>query len=211
VSPPPQGNRLGAVTRGRQIGATLITSDLACGEALAYACRLRGVDVEVRGPALIGIDLRDDVVILVVEPLSEPVLASLRLAIEHSDHRVIAVGTTRQFLDGLRIDLSVASTARVDELVEAITGADTVKHRATAVVSQAAPVLTPRERDVLAELLAGRDAEAISERLGVSANTARTHVQNIITKLGVNSRSGAAAWALRAGISPAGEHVRGLP
>jgi two-component system nitrate/nitrite response regulator NarL len=57
--------------------------------------------------------------------------------------------------------------------------------------------LTPREREVLALLVEGRDNTHIARDLSVSANTVRTHVQSILTKLGVRSRLQAAAFAVR--------------
>lgn len=57
--------------------------------------------------------------------------------------------------------------------------------------------LTPRERQVLALLVEGSDNAQIARRLSVSANTVRTHVQSILTKLGVRSRLQAAAFAVR--------------
>jgi two-component system nitrate/nitrite response regulator NarL len=60
--------------------------------------------------------------------------------------------------------------------------------------------LTPREREVLALLVEGIDNAQIARRLSVSANTVRTHVQSILTKLGVRSRLQAAAFAVRHGV-----------
>lgn len=57
--------------------------------------------------------------------------------------------------------------------------------------------LTPREREVLTFLVGGKDNAEIARSLGVSANTVRTHVQSILTKLGVRSRLQAAAFAVR--------------
>jgi DNA-binding NarL/FixJ family response regulator len=60
--------------------------------------------------------------------------------------------------------------------------------------------LTPREREVLAILSAGGNNETIAQTLIISTETARTHVQNVLTKLGVHSRLAAAAFARQNGL-----------
>jgi DNA-binding NarL/FixJ family response regulator len=67
--------------------------------------------------------------------------------------------------------------------------------------------LTPREREVLALLAAGRDNHAIAATLYVSPETARTHVRNLLRKLGVHSRADAALLALRSGLGQPDESV----
>ncbi len=62
--------------------------------------------------------------------------------------------------------------------------------------------LTERQREVLAELLTGGSDTQIAERLGISAYTVRTHMQNVFLKLGVNTRFEAAAIALQSGLRP---------
>lgn len=54
--------------------------------------------------------------------------------------------------------------------------------------------LTRREREVLSLLAEGEDNEGIAEVLVISPQTARTHIQNILGKLGVHSRLEAAAF-----------------
>jgi non-specific serine/threonine protein kinase len=60
--------------------------------------------------------------------------------------------------------------------------------------------LTPRELDVLRLLVAGRSNPQIAEALFISPRTATTHVSNILAKLGVESRTEAAARAIREGL-----------
>jgi DNA-binding NarL/FixJ family response regulator len=60
--------------------------------------------------------------------------------------------------------------------------------------------LTRREREVLALLAQGADNDAIAQELVISSETARTHVQNLLGKLGVHSRLEAAAFVTQNGI-----------
>jgi ATP/maltotriose-dependent transcriptional regulator MalT len=68
--------------------------------------------------------------------------------------------------------------------------------------------LTPREREVLALLAAGRSNPQIAEALFISRKTASVHVSNIIGKLNVSSRGEAAALAHRLGLDAATEPAR---
>jgi non-specific serine/threonine protein kinase len=54
--------------------------------------------------------------------------------------------------------------------------------------------LTKREWEVAALVAQGRTNKAIAEALVVSHRTAQGHVENILTKLGFNSRAQIAAW-----------------
>ncbi len=56
--------------------------------------------------------------------------------------------------------------------------------------------LTSRERDVLGCLARGLSNRAIAEELGMAERTARTHVSNILAKLGLSSRTQAALFAV---------------
>jgi NarL family two-component system response regulator LiaR len=57
--------------------------------------------------------------------------------------------------------------------------------------------LTPREQEVLALLVKGLNNPEIAERLVVSRATAKAHVSNILSKLGVSNRAEAIALALQ--------------
>jgi DNA-binding NarL/FixJ family response regulator len=60
--------------------------------------------------------------------------------------------------------------------------------------------LTERERQVLLLLVQAKDTTEICRSLGVGASTARTHVQNVLLKLGVHTRLQAVALVVAAGV-----------
>jgi DNA-binding NarL/FixJ family response regulator len=60
--------------------------------------------------------------------------------------------------------------------------------------------LTARERDVLARVARGLPNRQIADDLGITERTARTHVSNILAKLGLTSRTQAALLAVQHGL-----------
>jgi DNA-binding NarL/FixJ family response regulator len=59
--------------------------------------------------------------------------------------------------------------------------------------------LTPRELEILALMAEGAGPDDITAQLGMSPNTLRTHVQNVLTKLSVHSKLEAVLLAIRHG------------
>jgi DNA-binding NarL/FixJ family response regulator len=64
--------------------------------------------------------------------------------------------------------------------------------------------LTDREREVLVCLARGSANKEIAHLLGITERTARTHVSNILGKLGLASRTQAALWAVEHGLAESG-------
>jgi DNA-binding NarL/FixJ family response regulator len=65
------------------------------------------------------------------------------------------------------------------------------------------PILTPREQDVLRELVAGRcSSRSLAGTLQLSPKTVRFHVRNVLDKLHVHNRAQAVVFALSNGLVP---------
>jgi DNA-binding NarL/FixJ family response regulator len=60
--------------------------------------------------------------------------------------------------------------------------------------------ITPREKEVLQKLAEGLSNKEIAARLHMSVDTERTHMMNILNKLGVHSRLQALVFAARHGL-----------
>ncbi|HEX8772635.1 MAG TPA: response regulator transcription factor [Pyrinomonadaceae bacterium] len=75
-------------------------------------------------------------------------------------------------------------TVVAERLAERMTGSD----------------LTGRELEVLEEIVRGRSNKEIAAALKISEATVKSHINNILSKLGVNDRTQAATTALQRGI-----------
>ncbi|MDP8973803.1 MAG: tetratricopeptide repeat protein, partial [Actinomycetota bacterium] len=83
----------------------------------------------------------------------------------------------------------------------AVESATDVPNLASGSAASASHGLTPREREVLLLLAAGRSDREIAEVLFISPGTATTHVKHVLQKLGVPSRAAAAAEAVRRNLA----------
>jgi DNA-binding NarL/FixJ family response regulator len=62
--------------------------------------------------------------------------------------------------------------------------------------------LTPRESDVLKEIVHGKSNKEIATALNISEATVKTHINSLLGKLGVTDRTQAATAAIQRGIVP---------
>ena len=60
--------------------------------------------------------------------------------------------------------------------------------------------LTPREHEILARLARGKSGDEIAVELNITPLTVRTHIRNMMAKLGVHSRLEAVTFALNQGL-----------
>ena len=70
--------------------------------------------------------------------------------------------------------------------------------------------LTNREREVLAAIARGLSNTEISTELFIGAATVKSHVSNVLTKLGLRDRAQAVVFAYESGLAEAGEHDIGM-
>jgi DNA-binding NarL/FixJ family response regulator len=96
-----------------------------------------------------------------------------------------ALAAAEAVLRSAQAPVQIATDTPPDGATEAAPGAD----------------LTPREREVLRLLAEGRTDREIAAALFVTPKTASNHVASILAKLGVETRTAAAALALRHGLA----------
>lgn len=99
---------------------------------------------------------------------------------------------------------NVTANSLAEAIRAAHAGRSTLAPEATKVLIQSArqgPTpgddLTPREREVLTLMVEGLTNPQIAERLSISRSTARAHVSQILSKLGVSNRAEAISLAFR--------------
>jgi len=96
----------------------------------------------------------------------------------------------------------VAMLARVhagDVVVDAGNGSR-MPLRPRSEAQRLAHYLTPREREVLIRLVRGENTATLARTMKITRSTARSHVQSVLTKLGVHSQREAVIAAARHGL-----------
>lgn len=211
----------------------IVEDQVLFAEAIQVALRNQGVEmVGVASTGEEGLELlpttRPDVVLVDIGLPDRSGIAIGREILERCpDVKVLALTALRDgrmAREALRAGFSgyLTKDTDVSRLLRAIEAAfsgevtisnglarQAVGGRAGDAVSLMVSQLTDRERVVLALLAEGADSPAIAQRLRISRNTVRTHVQSILAKLNVHSRLEAAAFAVRHGVVTVGDDRRG--
>jgi DNA-binding NarL/FixJ family response regulator len=189
-------------------------------------------DMEVVGEAADGRSALDLVAALVAEGRAPHVVlmdllmpgtdgvAATRLLTEQYDGVAVVAMTSYSEVDRIRSALEAGASgyllkdADADQLVDGIRRAHHGDMPLGPAVSRqlarafSAPgrttldTLTAREHEVLVLLAAGLSNRELASRLTISERTARTHVSHILDKLGLRSRTQAALYAIRQGLTP---------
>jgi len=92
---------------------------------------------------------------------------------------------------------AVAGRMHLDPTVARLLADSTHRRR-----SSPAELLTPRQTEVLALVAQGASNLQIADALGLGERTARTHMSDILDRLGLVSRTQAALWAIKEGVVP---------
>jgi DNA-binding CsgD family transcriptional regulator len=162
------------------------------------AAFLHAVAAQWRGAVLLAED--DARAALVVLRRAWTTWQELEVPYEAARVRVLAGLACRKLGDGDTAEMELDAARRVfQELGAAPDLARLAKISRTAEV-EAAGGLTKREVQVLALVAAGNSNRAIAAELFLSEKTVERHLSNILTKLGVGSRTAAAAYAFEHGI-----------
>jgi len=184
--------------------------------------------IEVAGEAADGrqaveraVQLCPDVVIMdLVLPEVDGVEAIRRIRIRLPEARILVLtsfGSDEMLFPALKAGALgyLLKDATPEELVRAIRATakglsslnQTVARRLLAELSSdgvkrpGREILTRRETEVLCSLARGLSNDGIADSLNISEATVRTHVSNILFKLGLDNRTQAALFALREGLA----------
>jgi DNA-binding CsgD family transcriptional regulator len=65
--------------------------------------------------------------------------------------------------------------------------------------------LTPRQRNVAVCLAEGLSTEELADRLNITPGTAANHIEHILRRLGLRSRTQIAVWAVERGLYRSGQ------
>jgi len=196
-----------------QVLAALVEVALASGDvpaARAAAGELAEVAGEVGAPLLRAMADGAQGAVLLAEGDARAALAALRQAstawqevgapYEAARVRVLVGLACRRLGDEDTAAMELDAARQVFQQLGAAPDLSRAERLARPAAPGAAAGLSARELQVLALVAAGRSNRAVAAELSLSEKTVERHVSNILTKLGVGSRTAAAAYAFEHGI-----------
>ena len=185
-----------------------VVGDAAGGEEALEV--LERLDAEGRRPRVVLMDLQ-------MEPV-DGIQSTLEIRARFDDVAVVALtsfGEEERVRAALRAGASgyLLKDADAEEVAVAVRAADRGELQLDPAVARnltaglrasdedVGDELTSRELEVLRLVGAGESNKGIAAALGISERTARSHVSSILAKLGLRSRTQAALWATKEGLT----------
>jgi DNA-binding NarL/FixJ family response regulator len=159
--------------------------------------------MDVRMPGMSGVQATREIaairpetpiVMLTVSEDEDDLFAAIRAG---------ARGYLLKDLEAVHLRTMIDAVARGEAAITPVTAARIIRHLSSleSAADEPAPDhLTARELDVLRLVTAGRHNKEIAAELGITENTAKYHLRNILEKLHAQSRTEVATRALREGL-----------
>jgi two-component system, NarL family, response regulator LiaR len=160
--------------------------------------------------------LRPDVVLMdLVMPIMDGITAIGQIKAQYPETEIIAVTSV---LEDAKVIAAMQNGAmgyllkdtQAEELVEAIHAAGRGEVRLSPEAAKrlmrevqtpdGSESLTPRETETLRLIAKGYANKLIAREFGIEERTVKTHVSNLLSKLGLRSRTQAALYALKIGL-----------
>lgn len=164
--------------------------------------------MDVRMPHVDGIAATEE-----LTDVRIPVLVLTTFAIDDYVDGALAAGAAGYLLKTAEADEIIDGVRRVAagegvlapevtrRVLDRARGTAAARRSSSSRVAEAVAQLTPREREVLAALGQGHSNSQIAQNLFISEPTAKSHVSNVLAKLGAPSRMRAAVIARDAGLA----------
>ena len=111
-------------------------------------------------------------------------------------YRALQAGARAYLLKGMTVDVLVSTIRSVHAGKSCIPPVIAQKLAERMATEQ----LTHREQDVLEQIVRGRSNKEIGSELDISEATVKTHINNLLSKLGVTDRTQAATAAIQRGL-----------
>lgn len=188
--------RKGLVALLNTVDGLTVVAEASDGEQAIEAHRIHKPDVTLMDLRLPKLGGADAIVAIRKEQPSARVIVLTTFDGDEDIFRALQAGAKGYLLKGMD----------AAELTEAIHAVFAGRSKIPASIAEklaermGGPALTTRELEVLKRIVAGRSNKEIGGDLHISEATVKTHINSILSKLGVSDRTQAATSALQRGI-----------